>query len=455
MASKDNSGESAIRVIVFSGKIKDWLVWSEKFMARAVQKGYNGILTGTDPLPDSADVSANAKTTRGLNQAAYSDLILSMADTDNGNVAFNIVRNAKNDDYKNGNAYLAWKNLKKKYEPNTAPTEMSLYRQLYQSKLEDKQDPDVWISRLEDLRFRLEAMGTKIEDRTFLMHIMNNVTHEYATTIQMIEKRNHKDVDEEDRLTLEILRADLSLQFERLYGNNTGRNDDDEYALFAGGKFKGYCRKCGKQGHKQANCRYNKNNHQNNNGKENGNNNGNGPKYNNNNGNGNRPNNNRNNGNGARFNGECNYCKKTGHRWIECRKRLWDNKNKQQDQANTTKEENASKVELSLIAFEEDLCLITTEDSEETRIPQQPEGIYVAFTPQIEIDEYDMLTSEGSGNSPHTYATQECMIGEDGYQRSPKRKSKKKQAQKLLDMDDEKKLKPKQAKTLLDNDNNS
>ena len=42
-------------------------------------------------------------------------------------------------------------------------------------KLKDvDEDPDEWITTLENLRVRLEDMGHKIEDMDFLLHIVVN-----------------------------------------------------------------------------------------------------------------------------------------------------------------------------------------------------------------------------------------------------------------------------------------
>ena len=35
-----------VKIITFSGKRVEWPLWSEKFKARANQKGYKGILVG-------------------------------------------------------------------------------------------------------------------------------------------------------------------------------------------------------------------------------------------------------------------------------------------------------------------------------------------------------------------------------------------------------------------------
>jgi Reverse transcriptase (RNA-dependent DNA polymerase)/gag-polypeptide of LTR copia-type len=376
-----SDGLTSIKVITFSGKVKDFTMWSEKFMAQANAKGYDDILDGTQKLPEEDKVTAADEKIRKLNRNAYRDLLLSMADTNEGNVAFGIVRNSKTDDYAKGDACLAWKKLTDKYEPKTAPQETMLFQKFYSSKHEKGTDPDVWISYLEDLRMRLENQGTKMEERAFLMHIMNNVQKEYRFTIQLIENDNKRGAT--NPLTLERLRDDLKLQYERDNGSDYLEKENkktyDDTALYAG-QFKGKCRKCGKQGHKATDCRVKNYSNGNN---SNGNNN--------NNSSGNKGRNNfqkQNNG-GGKFNGECFYCKKLGHRIGDCRKRIAEEKSgNRNEQANVVSE---GRNEVSLMAYEVCLMAIDEEsfDSDSTRDKKQPEGEYISHEKAFYMNEED------------------------------------------------------------------
>ena len=111
------SSEKAIRILIFDGKKENWSMWSEKFVAKATLKGYEDILSGTVNVPtdDVATPSTEQKEAQKLNKIAYNELILSCTDK----VSFAIVKNAKTTKHKNGNAKLAWGNLKTKFEPNT------------------------------------------------------------------------------------------------------------------------------------------------------------------------------------------------------------------------------------------------------------------------------------------------------------------------------------------------
>jgi hypothetical protein len=97
--------------------------------------------------------------------------------------------------------------------------------------------------------------------------------------------------DVEQHITVSEIRAELSLQFERMNNNlNKDNGDNSEEMAFFGGQFKGKCRNCGKIGHKSFHCK--------NRGNQNGNNNG-------------------GNSTGGIF---CNYCRKPGHVKQNCLK---------------------------------------------------------------------------------------------------------------------------------------
>jgi hypothetical protein len=129
---KESTIETAIRVVTFSGRKDDWITWDEKFQARARRRGYGDILLGDKSALDDANFAALSESDsthskqlklRQLNELAFDDLILSMeTGTSNGKVAFNLVRSAKNrSTFKHGDAALAYKRLKHKYAPETAP----------------------------------------------------------------------------------------------------------------------------------------------------------------------------------------------------------------------------------------------------------------------------------------------------------------------------------------------
>lgn len=217
--SKMTDAVVSIKVIPFSGKAVDWPVWSEKFMARADVKGYLDILLGTQTSPRDTDTLAEDATAeqrekfeelKKANRDGYIDLILSIeANTEPGRVAFEVVKGSKGE-RKPGDCALAWQRLSKKFEPKSAPSRMSLKKKFLSMKLKTKEDPDVWLTRLEDLKGQLVNANARMDDDDVLEHALNNLPKEYEIVVAPLEKRLSAQVDP---LTIEELREELNLKY--------------------------------------------------------------------------------------------------------------------------------------------------------------------------------------------------------------------------------------------------
>ena len=148
---------SSIKVILYNGTQKDYLIWSTKFQAKCLQSRRLGLLKGTVPLPTKAAYDAACLIAEATRDAAqkktvvdyekamdvYTDLILSMDTmTEAGRVAFEEVGNAKTTDNPDGDPKLAFDTLTEKYEAKTAPNYLELNSEFTNSKLEDdEKDP--------------------------------------------------------------------------------------------------------------------------------------------------------------------------------------------------------------------------------------------------------------------------------------------------------------------------
>jgi hypothetical protein len=74
--------------------------------------------------------------------------------------------------------------------------------------LKKGQDPEVWITELEDLCVKLENMGSCITENKFMTHILNNLTSDYDLQLTLMERR----VGDSDKpLTFEEVRGELNL----------------------------------------------------------------------------------------------------------------------------------------------------------------------------------------------------------------------------------------------------
>ena len=229
-------------------------------LAKARRYGFKDVLLGKVRIPKT-DEDYETDTEEGkklmiaadMNELAYTELILSIDDkTSNGKVAFNLVKGCKNKDFVDGNANLAWERLRNKFEPQSAPSLVKMEKQFRQCALKKDQDPDVWITQLEDYRMKLEELGSSILDSQFILHVLNNMTSDYNLQLAMMEKRLN---DKVNPLTIDEIRDDLNLRFERLNekSNEDNENVDNQDVAFFGGQFKGKCRNCGVIGHKASN----------------------------------------------------------------------------------------------------------------------------------------------------------------------------------------------------------
>jgi gag-polypeptide of LTR copia-type len=188
---------NTIRAIPFCGEVDECPIWSERFLAKSRCFGFKDLLLGKLSIPAADEVidqgteSGKKKSiTIELNEIAHTELILfTDVKTSSGKVAVNLINGCKNKDYPDGNASIAWVKLKNKYEPISAPSLVKLEKQFRGLSLKKGQDPETWITDLEDLRVRLEAMGSSISENQFMIHILNNLTLDYELQLVLMKRR--------------------------------------------------------------------------------------------------------------------------------------------------------------------------------------------------------------------------------------------------------------------------
>ena len=233
LTMSDKKGTTTIRVIQFSGKQADWPVWKEKFLARARRSGYKTILLGKTSVPkDSVDLDTitdetmrkRLKEIRILNEDAYEELLLSIdGDSDAGRIAFNLVRSAKTVELADGDAKLAWELLEKKFEARTTPSRLLLRNKITGMKLRDyKQDPAVFIMKLESLIEQYKEAGGNWNDDDTLEHIMMNLPRCYEVVIHPLKMRIGSTTDP---VTIRELQDQLSQKYDEMFAHKTFGRD--------------------------------------------------------------------------------------------------------------------------------------------------------------------------------------------------------------------------------------
>ncbi len=134
-------------------------------MARADMLGYlQALVKDGVALPNTKEeLSDDVGYETECNKMAYNQLILCCEGR-----AFSIVSNAKSEKHPRGDAALAWKNLKKRFQVETAAGKMELKLRFSSLKLRGGQDPDEWLLQLDLLRIRLDEMGGPVTDEDFV-----------------------------------------------------------------------------------------------------------------------------------------------------------------------------------------------------------------------------------------------------------------------------------------------
>jgi hypothetical protein len=140
--------EFKIKFSVFNGKQDDWYQWSKKFIARAGLMGYKSVLLGMENGPKDRSSNDFGEFIR-KNDMAYADLMMACED----DVCFDLVDNSRSEEFPDGDANLAWVELKAKFEPSTTMSLIALKKEFTLCCLTDSSlDPDIWIRELERIR---------------------------------------------------------------------------------------------------------------------------------------------------------------------------------------------------------------------------------------------------------------------------------------------------------------
>jgi antitoxin component HigA of HigAB toxin-antitoxin module len=82
-----------------------------------------------------------------------------------------------------------------------------------ESKLGKDEDPKTWITNLEDLRLKLEVMGSFMTDDQFMVQVLNSLMNDYELQMLLLEKWIGS---KENQLNIDELKEELSLKYERL-----------------------------------------------------------------------------------------------------------------------------------------------------------------------------------------------------------------------------------------------
>jgi len=124
---------------------------AQAFLVRAMPRGYHRFLVGLESVPsdeaaktlagltEMASIQKKKFNNYKLNIRAYEDLLQCCTQDI---VSFDIVDASKDKELSNGNSALAWKCLSEKFAGRNNVEKMKLVKQLNESRMEKKEDPD-------------------------------------------------------------------------------------------------------------------------------------------------------------------------------------------------------------------------------------------------------------------------------------------------------------------------
>ena len=224
--------------------------WRFKTMAILRKKGWSGQFEKPTVIPTATEASATNATaeTKKIfsdNAEAYDQILMGCS-----GIALGLVKRAQ------GNSVEAISNLDSKY--GTTKTDLTTTLNNFANcKLKSKdEDPDKWFMDLDKLNDKLEEIDPLYKKRSFEIkaHILGGLPDGYEDVKTKVSGK-------EDDYTVRELEDEIRNKWKRDHKSN---DETNEYALSIEHKgkgkrrFKGKCRKCGKQGHKAVDCKSNK-----------------------------------------------------------------------------------------------------------------------------------------------------------------------------------------------------
>jgi hypothetical protein len=176
----DDDEPSSVKIPVFRGTDEKWDVWKAQFKAYAHHKGFLKVLLGDEVAePETTVITEKGKLRiRKANDTAYASLIMACKSG-----AFGHVNGARDKDFPNGSAKLAWDKMVKVYESNTMSDMVELMDKWSKCTLDGDSNPDVWFNDLAQIRERLTKTKAPISDETAVAHIITKLPESYRPLV--------------------------------------------------------------------------------------------------------------------------------------------------------------------------------------------------------------------------------------------------------------------------------
>ena len=159
------------------------------------QRGYRGLLDGSETAPNDVDVLDPAKDMekirlQKMNKMGYSELI-SLLSGKSARVAFMLVKKVHTTGLPNGSLNQAWTNLEEQYKQDSIDTVEQVIKEYNECVLEKNEDPEEWVAQKDELRMRLQIdYGKKdYEDEDFRVAIVYQLPEKYHSEKIMLRDK--------------------------------------------------------------------------------------------------------------------------------------------------------------------------------------------------------------------------------------------------------------------------
>ena len=231
-----------LRVSKFNGKDgEDFELWALRMCAVLERKDLIGVVNGEDPVPDSTDSVSCEKYMRNLRKART--IIITAL----GDKPLRAVRSATDPS-------SMWKKLHERYAASTTASKIAVLTSLIRMRYTAEQDMGEYLSQLESLFSRLDAIGSSIQtDMQVAILLVSLSSHESLSgTVAAI-----KTMDEE-KATWGFVSGRLieEVRSQKLAYDAQGKSRNHTVALVQLPKSKSNfrCFRCNKRGHIARNC---------------------------------------------------------------------------------------------------------------------------------------------------------------------------------------------------------
>jgi hypothetical protein len=241
---------STLRLITFSGKKDDWEQWNKKTLSLCRRGKYRRSLTTNLAAIYALETDDDEKEKLAkVNADTYDHLMLSLNGTE-----FGIVSNAISKEFPQGDANAAWKLLFDKFEPSEKEDLAKIEQDWASCHMVDKDfdNIDDWFHAISPLQERLRAIDEQYIKKDFqvLAHLFNGLDEEIFSDFKNIYR-----MDYATKFSVESFKKILHAYYSATKRTKSKGGQGKTNHAFYQKQFKGTCRKCGKYGHKAADCR--------------------------------------------------------------------------------------------------------------------------------------------------------------------------------------------------------